>query len=187
MVIGHTQLTHVRFLPLATSSRTTVSQGRTACDSAHCSAVRASSPPPSAAATITFLPTTTASALPFSLASSHSSFCLPSFRDLLSPPPPPPPSSLLAHIDGGAAVDAVPPDLIRWRQKEESGLDMEDARSFAGRVCVSELIIQRSQSQVKREGRVPEWHGADQLVPAGMWARRKCRGKTVRSTRRTGQ
>jgi len=117
---------YARFLPLPplptlmTSSRTTVSQGRTACDSAHCSAVRASSLPPSAA-TITFLPTTTASAPAFLLASSSS--CLSSFGDLLSLPSSKE-VSLLAHIDGGAAVDAVTPDLIWWRQKEESGLGM---------------------------------------------------------------
>lgn len=35
---------------------------------------------------------------------------------------------MFAHIDGGAAVDVEPPDLIRWRQKEESGLAMADIR-----------------------------------------------------------
>lgn len=129
---------YARFLPLppppplTTSSRTTVSQGRTACDSAHWSAVRASSLPPSAAATITFLPTATASTPPFLLASSRSPSCLSSLSDDLhsSPPSSSEASGLLAHIDGGAAVAAVPPDLIRWRQKEESGLAMAGC-SFA--------------------------------------------------------
>ena len=71
-------------------------------------------------------------------------------------PPSLEPPSLAPHIDGGAAVGAAaapPPDLIRWRQKERSGLAMADVGSRAG---VSFLEAVQLEIELERAREVVE-------------------------------